>query len=452
MEAFWDNRFLDFYQEFWLPTFDNKNDSVKDITYITQLLEPTDTPPPETSHIFCKKIRIYPNDVQTSLFNKCIGASRYFYNKSISLLNTEGVKGNLHIASLRSKIMKNDEYFEENNDDTERWQCDIPYDTRQEAIRDAIKAFKSAFSNLKNKNIKQFTMGYRSKKTATTQSFKVNHKTLNIQEVSIMKQATKREHKKMNSKKKLKTKLRMRKRDIKKYFEDNTLCGNFSIIKEQCNKWYICLPRQRELPVFHNPRYQNVFLDPGVRSFVTWYSPEGGCGKIDPPQKLLDIAKKHDKLHSLYSKTMKPKTKVHIRHRMATQRHYMKSIVNNLHNQTCSYLSKNFKNIFTTNFEVSDMVKDSPLGSKITRKLLSLSHGKFRENLKQYGLSRQNNVFIVPEDYTTVTCGGCGKIKKMEHLKIYECSHCNLKIDRDYNGARNICLKTLTPILRNVLF
>ena len=71
--------------------------------------------------------------------------------------------------------------------------------------------------------------------------------------------------------------------------------------------------------------------------------------------------------------------------------------------------------------------------------------------VKVYGKSRQNNVMIVPEDYTTVTCGCCGKLKNMEHLKVYECSNCNLRIDRDYNGARNICLKTLTPILKNIL-
>jgi putative transposase len=447
---FWDQSLKDFYDEFWLPPNNSNNDS-KDIKYLTNLLEPSDTPPPTKEFLFCRKIRIYPNDVQTIVFNRCIGASRYFYNKSIAFLNSEGTSGNLHIASLRSKIMHNDKYFIDNSTDPESWQCHVPYDTRQEAIRDAIKAFKSAFSNLKNKNIKEFSMGFRTKKKALRESFKVNHKALNIQDISLMQQAMKKEHKRRNTKKTFKNKLRIRKRDIKKYFEDGTLCGNFSIIKEKHNKWYLCLPRKREEPVFNNPQYQSVFLDPGVRTFVTWYCPEGTCGKIDTPTKLKNIASKHDKLHSLYSKTVKPKTKVHIKQRMATYRQAMKNIVDNLHWQTCSYLSKNFKMIFTTEFEVSKMVKGSPLGSAITRKMLSLSHGRFRERLRGYGEQRQSIVRVVPEDYTTVTCGGCGNIKKMEDLKVYECCKCNLKIDRDINGARNICLKTITPLLKEIV-
>ncbi len=448
MKPFWRDDYKDFYDEFWLPNSTCLGD-VKDTKYLTQLLEPSDTPPPDLT--YCRKIRIYPNEVQRRVFNKCNGASRYFYNKSIALLNKEGLSGNLHIASLRPKIMKSDKYFEENKDDSEKWQVDVPYDTRQEAIADAITAFKSALSNKKNGNITSFKVGFKSKKKASKETFRVNKKALNIKNMSLMPQAMKREHLRMKTKKKLKKKLRMRKRDLEKFFEDGTLDGNFLIVREKPDFWYICLPRTRSEPVTNTLSYQSVFLDPGVRSFQTYYSPDGVLGKVNVSEKLFDLATKHDKLHSVSSKTMKPKTKVHLKNRMAMLRHKMKNIIDNLHWTTCSHLSKNFKTIVTTHFEVSEMVEGSPLGSKVTRKMLSLSHGQFKKRLDYYCKTRGTNLLFVSEDYTTKTCGGCGKQKDMKYLKTYNCSHCGLQIDRDVNGARNICLKTITSFLDKIL-
>lgn len=440
---FWDNDVKEFYETFWIPgsTYNHQ-----DTTFITKCLEGDIEP---KTYKYCRKIRVYPNDVQTVVFNKCIGASRYFYNKSVAYLNEHGLKGNLYRSVLRSKVMRNDKDVPE--DDPESWQKDIPYDTRQEAINDAVTAFKSACTNLRNNNITHFEVRYRSKKKSCRESFRVEKRALNIEEMTIMPQAMKREHKKRKGHKQFKNKLRMRKRDIAKFKEDNTLDGNFMVVKEKPGKWYICLPRTKQQCVINNPSYQSVFNDPGVRTFQTWYNPEGTCGKINVSNKLYKYAEKHDTLQSLLSKTVKSKTKTNIRSRMALLRHSMKNIVNDLHWQTCSFLCKNFKVVTQPSFEVSNMVQGSALGSKITRKMLSLSHGLFRERLIYYGASRGSTINIVEEDYTTKTCGGCGALKEMNGLKVYDCPYCGLKIDRDYNGARNICLKTLTPIIKSLL-
>ena len=70
---------------------------------------------------------------------------------------------------------------------------------------------------------------------------------------------------------------------------------------------------------------------------------------------------------------------------------------------------------------------------------MSLQHYNFKEKLLN---TKELNVHIVNEAFTSKTCGCCGKIN---HLlggnKIFKCTSCELSIDRDINGARNIYLK-----------
>ena len=192
-----------------------------------------------------------------------------------------------------------------------------------------------------------------------------------------------------------------------------------------------------------------MFLDPGVRTFQTFYSSDGICGKISNGQlqeNLQALAKKHDLLWSILNTPGKvnSKTKSRIKIKCAQIRHKMRCIIDDLHWQTCAFLCKHFQNIFLPEFKVSDMVEGSPLGSKITRKMLQLSHGKFRERLIYYAKTKHRNLYITTEEYTTKTCGACGHIQDMGGQKIYKCKNCDVEIDRDYNGARNICLKVVT--------
>jgi len=317
------------------------------------------------------------------------------------------------------------------------WQKNIPYDTRQEAIAEAITAFKTNITKIRNSQITKFEVQYKSKKKQQTQTFRVNKTTLDLESLSFFPQRLKD-----------KKKIRMRKRDQKKVLNDASVDGNFIITRTKPGIWYLCIPKEKPPPIYSNPIYKSVFLDPGVRTFQTFYSPDGICGKIGGEvfnKELQDIAAKHDQLWSISDKS-KSKTKINLRKRCAKLRHKLRNKVDNLYWQSCSFLCSTFQNIFLPTFEVSDMVEGSPLGSKVTRKMLQLSHGKFRERIKYYAKTKCRNLFLVSEHYTTKTCGNCGMIKEMEGNKTYKCEHCGVKIDRDYNGARNICLKLVTTL------
>lgn len=343
------------------------------------------------------------------------------------------MKGILKREVLRPMVMRSDKDVPEG--DHEEWQKQVPYDTRQEAINDVITAYKSCITKLKNNQITSFDFRFKSKKRSLQETFRVNKKALDPSTFSFFKNRLKGKNA---------SKIRMRKRDVKKFLEDQTTDGNFLITKVKPDIWYLCLPRTKDKKEFENPVYHSVFLDPGVRTFQTFYSPDGICGKIKSDQSIHTIAKKHDVLWSVSDqKTISLKTKKRLRQRCARLRHKLKNKINDLHWQTCSFLCNTFQNIILPDFKVSQMVNGSPLGSNVTRSMLQLSHGKFKERLQYYGKTKNRNVLIVKEHYTTKTCGCCGNLKEMEAKKTYVCPRCGTIIDRDYNGARNICLKLL---------
>lgn len=91
--------------------------------------------------------------------------------------------------------------------------------------------------------------------------------------------------------------------------------------------------------------------------------------------------------------------------------------------------------------------KNRKIGKKTTRSMLGLSHFKFLQKLKFKCIEYQRNLIITSEEYTSKTCGNCGTINnKLGSSKTFKCNKCNVVIDRDINGARNILIKYLTGL------
>ena len=60
-------------------------------------------------------------------------------------------------------------------------------------------------------------------------------------------------------------------------------------------------------------------------------------------------------------------------------------------------------------------------------------------------------VHEVSEHYTSKTCGQCGQIHwALGGSKVFKCPHCSWKTDRDFNGARNIFIKSIGQFIGTV--
>lgn len=350
---------------------------------------------------------------------------------------------------LRNMVMKTNK--ELTKDDPEHWMVEIPFDTRQLVLKDIISAYKSCKTNKKNGNIEHFNIKYKRKHNAS-------------QYCHIEKRALKL-HKMMFFSKSLKHKFRLRTK-MKKWTQTYLSANdhdNLKIIKTG-KRYYILLSYKQEnvsdsLKKKINERkktkivYDNVSLDPGIRTFQTFYSSNGICGKIgnNMSLQLEPLGRKIDLLTSLrYNQKLwklSSRTKYNMKQRCSKLRTKIKNIVNDLHWKTASFLCKHFKHIIIPNFETKEMVNKyyRNISSSSVRMLLSLSHYKFRMRLIEKAKAFGRKVMVCSEEYTSKTCGSCGEInEKLGSSKTFKCPACKFTIDRDINGARNILLKVLT--------
>ena len=227
----------------------------------------------------------------------------------------------------------------------------------------------------------------------------------------------------------------------------NGLKYDCKLILDSIGKYWLCIPYDREVDnqnSFESKR-EYVALDPGIRTFQSFYSPERICGEIarNDNKRIYRLCKHLDDLQSRMS-AQKSKKRRRIKRAWLRLIQRIKNLVNEVHKKTSRFLTKHFKVILLPKFETSQMVNRSErnIGSKTARAMMTWVCN--RTNTK---------LVIVTEEYTSKTCGKCGNLHaNLGSNKCFKCPRCEMKMDRDINAARNIMLKylseeNLTPTL-----
>jgi putative transposase len=219
-------------------------------------------------------------------------------------------------------------------------------------------------------------------------------------------------------------------------------------------------------------RNEIVALDPGEKIFQTYYS-SNECGKIGENIRLIilkyqDKIKKYQRILKKNTNKNKKKLKNKITIKKKIRKYYqkIKNIVKDLHHKTAKYLCEKYDNIIIPKFETSKMIKNkntntninkdemkriskmNKLNKKVKFVLSNLSHFKFRQYLSYKCVEYDCQLLEVTEEYTSKCCSRCGFLSDNYEKREKICPYCNLKIDRDINGSRNILLKTLNEIGR----
>jgi putative transposase len=229
------------------------------------------------------------------------------------------------------------------------------------------------------------------------------------------------------------------------YFQEN-LPDNYkdSRLVWRYEKWWMAVPYIEKLSIGEN-QSKIVSLDPGIRSFITFFSSDSSghlgkgdfsriqrlCFHLDTLVSKRDLSKNKQKRKSLTKASSRMRAKI-------------KNLITELHHKTAKFLTDNFDVILLPTFETKQMSSKAgrKLRKKSVRSMLTFAHYKFKQFLKWKAFQTGKQVVDCCEAYTSKTHPQTGEIKNIgsaKWIKLLDGS----RADRDDVGARNILLRAL---------
>ena len=353
-----------------------------------------------------RKIRVYPTQEQKKILNNWFGASRFAYNKTVEFLKQPDTKA-------QWKSIKTDLLHE-----MPEWLKEVPYQIKSIAIRDCCQAVSKAKKKFKQSGKFQ-EVKFRSKKRGDNNLF--------IPQSAVSENGV--YHTLLG---KLKT--------AEPLWKPTHDCR----VVLQNGRYFVTIPIDIAIKRPDNQRLSACALDCGVRTFQTVFSKELilKVGEHDF-QRIFRYCYIMDKLISRKKKERSNRfTKA-----MQRIRWRVRDLIDEIHNKLAITLCRLFDVVYIPSFETHEMV--SKLKHKTSRAMLGWAHYRFKMKLKEKAEEYSCKVVECTEEYTSKTCGNCGKISSIGGKEAWTCKHCGCVHDRDINGARNILLKQMFLAMRD---
>ena len=358
-------------------------------------------------------MRIYPTPVQKLLFRLWFEAARWTYNKAKEICDAcrNDKQPVPNMIALRDQVLA---------EAPERF-SDVPYLVKAGGVVDYLNARSNAIGKFKQTGEPQ-EVHFRSRKNPK--------QSCRIKPESVTKDGI---YPKLAGKQKQ-----------SEYFKPVGEC----VLKIENNRYtlYVVIA---DTPVCETQASgEIVAIDPGVRTFSTWYSGDK-CGKIGEKDqsRIFRLCKQLDDLISRRSKSRNHRQRRAMKKAADKLRNRIKDLVRELHHKAALFYVYNFDVILLPTFESKEMSerKKRKIGSKAVRMMLSFSHYKFKQFLKHKARQHGKVVIDVNEAYTSKTVSWTGEVKDVGSARVITSGKGKERVvvDRDYNGARGIMLRAL---------
>ena len=400
-----------------------------------------------------KRLRIYPNAEQRSTLLGWMGVVRWTYNQAVAAIEKDPTLER-DAKALRGLFVTKKAVAEmraRQPDKDFSWILNAPSQPRNEAIADALFAYKSnRAKQAKQGKPFRFRVGFRSRERDAQQCIKFSSDSWGMTGGIYSRLLSSMW---LRCCQPLPEKMRY----------------DFSIIHVRAtSKFFICIPEPLE-PESHLPcdpereAYHAIALDPGVRTFQTGFDDEGTAiefGTKTDNRRIFALCQHLDALESRRSakRTGDPKRFVHAHKKRANMkraagrmRERIRNLVDELHKKMALWLCTNYDVVLIPEFQTARMARRREqrcIGNKTARMMYTWAHYRFRQRLLHKAREhRRCRVVLVREDYTSKTCGRCGRINRnLGGAETYRCasSTCGYVAGRDTSAARNILLRFLT--------
>ena len=403
-----------------------------------------------STSIISKKIMFIPNKLQRDVLKELFGQYRYFYNRTVEFFNNYDKTKSFYYVNPKDKKTKKEFIVKDKNIynmftlrnyikcNYPQWMKKIKLQSHgidfaiKEAVDNILKCFKQ-----QEKTGKTFRLKFKTKKDLI--------QTINIEKTMLSSiNNTIFAGMKIDKKFIFKDGIRL-KENIKKYdFKDSSISYDVRL-----SRFYLNL--NHSIKNNKNENNKVCAIDPGIRNFVTIFD-ESSVTKIgiNCKKTIVKLCLETDIIKSRIDKksyvindirvVMNANRRRNLKKALRRKIIKLKNIRDELHKQTISYLVGNYSRIILPPFESKKI--DKKLSSTDTRILKCLSYYKFKERLIKK--AETMNIFVDEKEeyYTSKTCTKCGNIDYiLGNKNVYNCKKCDIILERDYNGARNIMLR-----------
>ena len=370
---------------YWMKTYTNpQNRNLQKICCPSFISTHVDKWEGEDIKLKTLKIQLMTSSKQKQILQDWMNTTRYVYNRTINAITKENQKVNFF--DLRNKLV-----IAKNNNLAD-WELKTPKDVRAGAVKDVITSYKSAFTNLKQGNISDFKIGYKSKKsksdvlTIPKTAIKIVDNGINIYPSYIKDIIT---------------------YNVKRNKLPEKIEHDCKIVKQ--NKQYqLLIPIPCKKVIKETTNF--ISGDLGTRTFLTCYNNDNILEFHRDKQLIKKLTNKIDSMKSNRKKKKIWKVESKI-----------KNIISDLHWKTVVHLTDNYDTIFMGKLESQKCAQQSK-NHKLNRDLNIFSHYKFLEKLRYLCNAKHRNLVMVNEAFTSQTCPKCSNLTKTIN-KLWTCNN-----------------------------
>ena len=368
------------------------------------------------------RIKIYPTENQRLEINRNINISRSIYNLGLEMQNKsyENGKGYIKFYPLITEFSRM-----RNEDEDKKWLKGISVGSMRETLYNLDNAFKRFFKK-QNRYPK-----FKSKKTCK-KNFPIRSDRTHIIGKYIQVSG-------------LDDKMILAKNHC---IPENVKLHNTVISFDGYNYWFSCtIELDNDIEVYELDS-DPIGIDVGIRNMITTSDGKfykfSDCSRYEKKRKRQDkrISKDYVKYYneSLDTRTKYediPKSKNHYKRRLNRFKTISKiknKRRNDIHTATKEIVSKNPSAIVIENISVREQMKD-PWMRKYAPQMM---YYEIHRQLKYKAANRGIPVIVADKDFaSSQICSQCGCRGYLKH-RIFKCSHCGYREDRDLNAAYNL--------------